>query len=411
VKRKLVIVSLILVLAALPLMAACAKPTVEPGAAEIAALQKEIAALEKKVAAAEKGKAASEKETAALEKETAALEKEIAAAEKEIAKLEAAAPEPAEKIVWKLQDLYGPDSPQYDEVIPRMIQRISDATDGQFEIELYPPDALIGSFDVFDGIGTGVIEMAYTCAIYWAGIEPMGMLMCGLPFTYETIDQSQNLFWHLDWEDLLREEYLPHNVYLAASGAESEYGAVMSTKPIHSAADFKGLKIRSFGIYADLFDRLGASLVSIPSAEMYTGLAMGTIDAATWGGAQLFYQMKIHEVTDYYVPGICTEGCELQYIVSLDAWNEIPDSYKALLITATRMAIAESAIRLSYLDAVALNTMLDYGIQVCEFPDEEIAKMREIAMELLDECAAADAASNKAVQNLKDYMRLLGLLE
>ena len=292
-----------------------------------------------------------------------------------------------------------------------MIQRISDATDGQFEIKLYPPDALIGTFDVFDGISTGVIEMAYTCGIYWAGIEPMGMLFCGLPFTLETGEQVQNLFWYLGWEDLLREEYLPHNVYVAASGPESVYGALMSTKPINSMDDLSGLKIRSFGIYSDLFEGLGASLVSIPSAEMYTGLAMGTIDAATWGGPQLFYQMKIQEVTDYYVPALSSVLGELQYITNLDAWNELPDSFKAVLTTATRMAIAESMVRLSYLDTVAMDAMLDYGIQISEIPDEEIAKMRTVAMGILDEYATADAASTEAVRILKDYMRLLGYLD
>ena len=335
---------LILALAVSPFMAACAKPA-EPGAAEIAALEKEVAALEK-----------------------------------EIAKLEAAVPAPAEVYKWRLQTHMTPGGPDWDILLPRFKDRVMEMSDGQLDITLYPGGALMGAMEMFPAVAEGTLELINFCSAYTGGVAPVGLLMWSAPFGLDRLEQRQYLFYELGWTDILRKEYAKAGVYLLDTGPGYEYGPVMSTVPIRSVADFKGLKMRSYGIHADIYDALGAALTVMPSAEMYTALATGTLDAATWGGAEAFRMKAIHEVAKYYLALPIEMFTQIEFDVNPDAWNTLPDDLKAILRSATREYILEFNLSYAYLDAKALDEMVrEHGVTVTRLPEAELAEMKEAA--------------------------------
>jgi TRAP-type C4-dicarboxylate transport system substrate-binding protein len=90
-------------------------------------------------------------------------------------------------------------------------------------------------------------------------------------------------------------------------------------RPIHTVADYKGLKIRTAGAaQATMYRALGVVPTEMSSGEVYMGLQRGTIDGACSGPSR-FFLSKWYEVTPYM-----TQDYSLPF---LSFWLAISDRY------------------------------------------------------------------------------------
>jgi C4-dicarboxylate-binding protein DctP len=129
----------------------------------------------------------------------------------------------------------------------------------------------------------------------------------------------------------------------AAKGVEalsivipSQY-VIVSHKPIHTLADFKGQKIRVPGspLQIEPLKRFGASPLSMPFGEVLPALQNRTIDGV-WAGTTLFTALKFYDIakTMTYLPShwaatvplvnrnfIKSLGPELEKIVRSEAYK------------------------------------------------------------------------------------------
>src|SRR5438045_9758728 len=84
----------------------------------------------------------------------------------------------------------------------------------------------------------------------------------------------------------------------------SQY-VIVSHKPIHTLADFKGQKIRVPGspLQIEPLKRFGASPLSMPFGEVLPALQNRTIDGV-WAGTTLFTALKFYDIakTMTYMP-------------------------------------------------------------------------------------------------------------
>src|SRR5690606_2219425 len=125
---------------------------------------------------------------------------------------------------------------------------------------------------------------------------------------------------------------------------------IISKKPITSMADFKGLKIRSFGLEAKWYENMGAQPVFLGGGEIYTALATGVIDAARWSSPAGNYNNSFHEVAKYYVQPSPLPVPNNFFAVNKQAWDQLPADMQAIL--------NEAAIASSF-DYLALGDMTD----------------------------------------------------
>jgi len=171
----------------------------------------------------------------------------------------------------------------WDKIAPHFVQRVKDLSGGRLEITPFPADALVPTMQLLESVGKGAVEMAYSGPVYWRGTYPAMDLFWGVPTAFQNAQELEYMWWDMGMIELARQEYAKANDFLLSPIFSSPYGGIMSTKPIKTLQDIKGLKMRSFGVTADIWKSLGASIVSVPAGEMYTALATKTIDAANWG--------------------------------------------------------------------------------------------------------------------------------
>ena len=100
------------------------------------------------------------------------------------------------------------------------------------------------------------------------------------------------------------------------------------SKPIASVDDFRGLKVRSFTpTMSALLQKLGATPVTIPFAEVYPALANGVVDCGVTS-PNSGNSGKWPEVTGYYFP-LSVSGSVQGHFANLDYWNRFSPEQQA----------------------------------------------------------------------------------
>jgi TRAP-type mannitol/chloroaromatic compound transport system substrate-binding protein len=150
---------------------------------------------------------------------------------------------------WRMQAFMGPGNVVFDEALPKFIQNVKTMSKGQIDITLYPPGALVPSFELFTNIGKGVVDMGQDAAVYWMGFMPLGELVWGWPFTFKHAQEFDSFYWQLGAMDIVRRAAAERGVFPLVVAALNRYGSINSVVPIKGLKDLKGLKVRTFSTY------------------------------------------------------------------------------------------------------------------------------------------------------------------
>lgn len=242
------------------------------------------------------------------------------------------------------------ESPLHRRLV-EMWTAVKTQTGGRVQVQIFPennhfkegdPDPLgmlvRGELDFFTLSGGGI-----------AALVPSANVQA-VPFAFRTLGQVYSAL-DGDLGDYLREEMSVKGIY-AVPRACFENGfhqITCSTRPIRTAYDLQGLKIRTPGasMYADFWKALGAAPVSININKLYEGLKNGTAEAQEdpLDIAELF---KLYEVQKYVsLTNHSWSGFNL--IANLKLWQSLPDDVQGV--------IKRNAAKIAHLQRVDTDTL------------------------------------------------------
>ena len=309
---------------------------------------------------------------------------------------------------WRMQAFMGQGNAVYDEALPRFIQNVKTMSRGQIDITLYPHAGLVPSFELFNSVGNGKIDLGLDAAVYWTGFMPLGELVWGWPFTYRHTQEFDYFLWELGGMAIVRRATAERGVFPLILASHDRYGSVNSIVPIKELKDFKGLKIRTFSPYGNIMQRFGASTMMIPGEQLYTALATKLIDGCTWGSPAGSNAIKLYEVAKYYSMPPWTEQLPIILIMNLKTWQALPDDLKVILQMAAHAYAADASARVWHKDAIFLEDwQKNRGVTVNWFSEEDLLRARKISLELLDEKAKQDSYCAEYIALMKKHLRLL----
>jgi TRAP-type C4-dicarboxylate transport system substrate-binding protein len=105
---------------------------------------------------------------------------------------------------------------------------------------------------------------------------------------------------------------------------------LFSKTPINKLDDLKGMKVRTFSVgLVDYISALGGEPVSMPVADLYTGLERGTIQAAVTGPDQVEGQ-RLYEVCKY-MTDLQLGSSPAYVVVSRRSWDRLPADLKKVI--------------------------------------------------------------------------------
>lgn len=309
---------------------------------------------------------------------------------------------------FRLQSFLGPGWLEWEEMIPHYIQRVREVSGGAIEITPFPPGALVPTFELLDAVERNIVEMAFTAQVYWRGTFPFTEWTWGIPFYFDIVDHYDYLWWEAGLTELTREAFATRNIFFLAPIYSDEWGSTISRVPIERLSDFNGLTIRSSGIGGAIWASQGASIVTLPGEELYTGLSTGTLDGANWGSPYGNIATKLHEVAKHYLgPSLLSYDAEDMFM-NLEAYESLPEEMQQALVLATRVFALERAARSTYESAKAFKTMEEAGVTVRVMPQEDIEEIQRIVEEKLPELAGDDEYTQRTLEiihEVRDTLR------
>ncbi len=265
-----------------------------------------------------------------------------------------------------------------DKAAQLYVDRVKKLSGGRIEVQNFNAEVLLGIGETFRGVGSGVADLAVTSSIYHRGIVPVGEFLWAVPFfPITTLEFYENIYHFMGIKELWQEAYKPHNVAHLTYMISDEWGAMVSTRPVQKYEDFKGMKVRAFGIWADWLVKNGASIVTVPGGEVYTAIQTKILDAAAFGSPDAWAGMKMHEVCKYYINPSVIPYDVVEVIMNLKTFNEMPPDLQEVMITASRTMNTELAALTLEADAGGRKKLADGGMQTLMMPDDELLKAAE----------------------------------
>ncbi len=299
-----------------------------------------------------------------------------------------------ETIHWKMVTTWPRDFPALGTGANTLAESITRISGGRIQVKVYGGGELVPPFEIFDAVSSGTAQMGHGAPYYWKGKIPAAQYFAGVPFGFTAQEQNAWLYYGGGLE-LWRELYAPHNLRPYPAGNSGVQMGGWFNKEINSLADLKGLKMRIPGLGGEVLKRAGGTPVNIPGAELFTALQTGTIDATEWVGPYNDLAFGLFRAAKYYyTPGWHEPGTTLEAFVNQNAYAALPEDLKHCVDIACQAANLDMLSEFTARNGRALTTLIQkHQIELRQFPEEVIAKLKQMTTEVLADLANVDADS------------------
>jgi TRAP-type C4-dicarboxylate transport system substrate-binding protein len=264
-----------------------------------------------------------------------------------------------------------------DEMIQIIAREVAAANVGM-EIKVYPGSSLVKAKEQWKAMLSGQIDMTSLPLDYASGFHPQfgATLMPGLVKNHERAKRLNNSPFMADIKKIIEDGGVK---VLADAWLAGAFGA--KDKCIKAPADADGLKIRSAGAtFAQMWAGAGASIVSIPSNEVYSALQQG-VAQGTDTSAGSFVSFRLYEqLKCLTAPG--NNALWFMYepvLISMKTWNSLNDAQQKALMAASEKAEDYFNAESKKLDEKLVDTYKNAGVEVVELSDAEYAAWQMVA--------------------------------
>ena len=317
---------------------------------------------------------------------------------------------PAKVFQWKIQSAWPPPEKlmgywgAYGQVA-EIARRAKERSGGGLDLKVFPPDALFKALEAPDAVKRGAVEMICSSGPYHINILPEALIEFGLPYGVKTSQEISRIILKTDFLPLLRKAYgEKHNVYLLGVSSVSTYN-YMTRFPIQRLEDLKGKKIRATGTSARIATAHGAIPVSLSGAEQYMALQRGTADGTIYPPySGISY--KMFEVVKYQSWPPVYAAANINFLVNLNAWNQLPREYQAIL----QEEVAKMAEYTFHESGPALEKVAreegkkQFGSESIWLSDAEFARFQQAVMPMWEEWEKKSPYCAQLVKIAKEYV-------
>lgn len=274
-------------------------------------------------------------------------------------------------------------------------KRISEATEGKFQIRVFAGGELVPGLQVADAVQNGTVECGHTASYYYVGKDPTFAFDTALPFGLNCRQQNAWMYQGGGME-LLREFFDGYNIVQHPLGNTGVQMGGWFRKEIKTVEDLKGLKMRIGGFAGQVLTRLGVVPQQIAGGDIYPSLEKGTIDAAEWIGPYDDEKLGFNKVAKYYYyPGFWEGGPQLSMYINKQKWAELPKHYQAIVEAACADGNQYMMAKYDVGNPAALRRLVANGTELRPFSREVLEAAQKAAFEVYEETAAKNPKFKK----------------
>jgi TRAP-type mannitol/chloroaromatic compound transport system substrate-binding protein len=205
-------------------------------------------------------------------------------------------------------------------------------TNNEIKIEVFPGGTLGKALKVTDTVKKGVAKIGHNWAGYDWGVDRTSVLFGGFS---GTMPWEQMVHWYLrggGQELLMQWRMEKFGVAAVPCGSQPPEIFLHSHKRVASLDDYKGMKVRTSGAWAEIATTLGASTVILPGSEVYPALERKVVDGIEWGTPFQNQSAGYEKIAKYIVvPGIHQPSAWHECLINKSAWDKLDERTQKLI--------------------------------------------------------------------------------
>ena len=286
--------------------------------------------------------------------------------------------------VWRfgLEEIQG--SVQY-EYANRFAEIVSEKTDGQVEVRLFPYGQLGGLTDIYDQVQAGSVQLAFGSGFLGGTVPESQLFSLNFVLTDDELRNTQILNdEQFRKNDDLIGAFRERNLHPLAIVPEG-WQVWTANKAVRTPEDFAGLAIRTMDnrLLRETYSAYGANPTTMEYGELYSGLQLGQLD----GNIQPVFahqEMDFYQVQDYMI-----FANQAQFIATVmansDWYDNLSDEHEEIIEDAVVELVpyiheVQTRLNAERLDIITENS----DIEIIRLTPEERAAFRERSLPVRD---------------------------
>lgn len=288
----------------------------------------------------------------------------------------------------------------------QMEKYIESHTNGKVQVEVCSAGQLGGEEETLEQVAQGNLEMAVASFAPVVSYVPEFMVM-DIPFVFNSYAEAWMVldsYIGTDLLDKMEAQGLKGLAYMENGMRQ----VTSNVSPINSAADFKGLKIRTMqnNNHMASFSALSANPTPVAFSELYISLSQNVV-AAQENPIANVTDKKLHEVQKYLsLTNHIYDAMPL--VCNLDFFNSLPQAYQKVVQAGAIYGQEFSRFcNLEREDLIVAELESELGMTVNEVSNAARAEMAKIAQPAVIEMIAKDIgqdAVDEYLANVEDVL-------
>jgi TRAP-type mannitol/chloroaromatic compound transport system substrate-binding protein len=282
-------------------------------------------------------------------------------------------------------------------------ERLRKLSNGSLDVKYFEPGALVPPGQYFDAIANNSLDMAWTSLGFFTGKDIAFALYSSVPFGP---DVGEYMGWYRfgGGQKMMEELAAKYNVIPITCGIIAPEASGWFRKEIKTLDDLKGLKMRFFGLGANVMQKMGVQTQLLQAGEIFQALQLGTIDATEFSMPALDLSLGFHQVAKhYYFPGWHQLASVQHLLVSKQKWAELSDSQKDMIYAACDQAIVQSYAEGESKQVAAIKEIQSKGVTVHYWGKEFLDAFRKAWGEVVAEQVAKSPEFAKTWDSMSKY--------
>jgi TRAP-type C4-dicarboxylate transport system substrate-binding protein len=267
-----------------------------------------------------------------------------------------------------------------DQLCRRFAAEVEKRTKGALKSSVYPGSSLMKTNAQFSALRKGALDMSLVPLSYAGGevAETNIGLMPALVPSYE-----QGAAWKTAEVGKQLTKVLDEKGVMIVSWVWQAGGVASRSKQLVVPEDAKGMKVRGGSREMDLvLKQAGASVISLPSNEIYAAMQTGAMDAAMTSSTS-FISFKLEEIAKHL-----TSGRNKTYwfmfeplLISKEIFNKLPKAQQDIVMAVggELESFARDAAKAD--DKAAADIYAKAGAKVYDLDEAAVKKWQDIARE------------------------------
>ena len=255
----------------------------------------------------------------------------------------------AQTVTLRFQSTW-PQRDIFHEFAGDFVTRVNAMAGGRLRLDLLAAGAVVGAFQLLDAVSAGTLDGGHGVPAYWFGKNKAFSLFGTSPPWFGDANQLLGWYHYGGGEALYREllgDIVRVNCVSFMTGPMPTQPLGWFKTPIERVEQIRGLKYRTVGLAADLFNEMGAAVTSLPGGEIVPALERGVIDGAEFNNPSSDRLLGFPDVAKNYMIQSYHQRTEsFEILFNKPKYDALPAELQAVLKYASESASSDMSWKL-----------------------------------------------------------------